>query len=528
MVAFIGRTRATPGTPAPGQEDEAARHAGRGVDGLEYEAFEPMAVARARGDRRRDRGAVGRVPRLAIVHRSGAVPLGEASVAIVAVAPHRDAAFAAARYAIDETKARAPIWKAERFTDGHVWVGHVARTGPPSRRRTDGALAPPAGRQPYCGHAAAGEAADLEALLAPRDRARGRLGQRRAPPRPPSARSARSCACSACRRARPRRAGRSRPRSSTATSARTRAASAAGSRSRSRWPWRSTTSRRRSSRSRSPRATWTSGSRRSCSPSPTGARSRSPTPRRWRGRRWTGWTRTGRRAASCWRCSATRLGRGSATGLGSAAIVDALDEARAAIDAGAELVRVDVPPSRELAERTARPRRPVERWRAHPSSRGGLDTFDPSGPADPDRRPARARGPAPVRRRGGRAPPRLRPDHDRRAGAGRAGPGGGGRVRADRHRHRRPDARDRRRPGRPRPGDRRPRVRAPAAGARRDAGARPGRAADRRRRPRRGRAVRSGHARRARARAPAAGGGPRAARRPGRPMRSSSARSRTG
>ena len=67
------------------------------------------------------------------------------------------------------------------------------------------------------------------------------------------------------------------------------------------------------------------------------------------------------------------------TGLGSAAIVDALDEARAAIDAGAELVRVDVPPSRELAERTARLGNPVERWRAQPSSRGGLDTFDPSG-----------------------------------------------------------------------------------------------------------------------------------------------------
>ena len=67
------------------------------------------------------------------------------------------------------------------------------------------------------------------------------------------------------------------------------------------------------------------------------------------------------------------------TGLGSAAIVDALDEARAAIDAGAELVRVDVPPSRELADRTARSAAPVPRWRAHPSSRGGLDTFDPSG-----------------------------------------------------------------------------------------------------------------------------------------------------
>jgi molybdopterin synthase catalytic subunit len=68
------------------------------------------------------------VERLAIVHRTGDVPLGEASIAVVAVAPHRDAAFAAARYAIDETKARAPIWKAERFADGHVWIGHPART----------------------------------------------------------------------------------------------------------------------------------------------------------------------------------------------------------------------------------------------------------------------------------------------------------------------------------------------------------------------------------------------------------------
>ena len=58
------------------------------------------------------------------------MPLGDASIAVVAVAPHRDAAFEAARYAIDETKARAPIWKAERFADGHVWIGHQARTGP--------------------------------------------------------------------------------------------------------------------------------------------------------------------------------------------------------------------------------------------------------------------------------------------------------------------------------------------------------------------------------------------------------------
>ena len=128
-VGFLGRTRVTPGTPAPGQEAEAERHAGRDVESLEYEAHETMALA-VLGDIADEIATRFDVQRLAIVHRTGEVPLGEASIAVVAVAPHRDAAFAAARYAIDETKARAPIWKAERFADGHVWIGHPARTGP--------------------------------------------------------------------------------------------------------------------------------------------------------------------------------------------------------------------------------------------------------------------------------------------------------------------------------------------------------------------------------------------------------------
>jgi MoaD family protein len=129
IVGFIGRTRETPGTPAPGQEAEAARHAGRAVESLGYEAHEPMALAMLEriADEIAERFGV---VRLAIVHRIGEVPLGEPSVAIVAVSPHRDAAFEAARYAIDETKGRAPIWKAERFANGHVWVGEIAREGP--------------------------------------------------------------------------------------------------------------------------------------------------------------------------------------------------------------------------------------------------------------------------------------------------------------------------------------------------------------------------------------------------------------
>ena len=49
---------------------------------------------------------------------------------VVAASAHRGAAFDAARYAIDETKARAPIWKAEHFADGHVWIGDPARSAP--------------------------------------------------------------------------------------------------------------------------------------------------------------------------------------------------------------------------------------------------------------------------------------------------------------------------------------------------------------------------------------------------------------
>jgi molybdopterin synthase catalytic subunit len=129
VVAFLGRTRSTPGTPAPGQEAEAGRYAGRSVEGLEYEALEPMVV-RTLGEIAAEIEERFGVRRVAIVHRTGEVPLGEISVAVVACAEHRDAAFDAARYAIDETKARAPIWKAERFADGHVWIGEPARTAP--------------------------------------------------------------------------------------------------------------------------------------------------------------------------------------------------------------------------------------------------------------------------------------------------------------------------------------------------------------------------------------------------------------
>ncbi len=131
VVTFEGRTRETPGTPAPGEEPEAARHRGKHVRALDYEAYDEMALATLEAiadeiERRFE------VCRIGILHRTGRVPLGEASVVVVVASPHRDRAFAACRYAIDELKARAPIWKAEQFADGTVWIGAPARPTAPT------------------------------------------------------------------------------------------------------------------------------------------------------------------------------------------------------------------------------------------------------------------------------------------------------------------------------------------------------------------------------------------------------------
>lgn len=132
LVLFVGQTRESAGTPAPGHEAEAALFADRRVRALGYEAFDAMVleVLSAIGSEIAERFGV---RRLAIIHRTGTVVVGEASVVIAVAAVHRDAAFEACRYAIEELKARAPIWKAEQFDDGSVWLGVPARTAPRPR-----------------------------------------------------------------------------------------------------------------------------------------------------------------------------------------------------------------------------------------------------------------------------------------------------------------------------------------------------------------------------------------------------------
>ena len=90
---------------------------GRPVTGLSYEAYGPMAVSEM--EKIRDELAA-RWPgaRVAMVHRLGALDVGEVSVVISVSTPHRAACYAASRYAIDELKARVPVWKKEHYADG--------------------------------------------------------------------------------------------------------------------------------------------------------------------------------------------------------------------------------------------------------------------------------------------------------------------------------------------------------------------------------------------------------------------------
>lgn len=109
-------------------------HAGRTVASLEYSAYEAMAEAEcariAAEARARWQAEV------ALEHRLGHLEVGDAAVAIAAAAPHRDAAFAACRYVIEEVKRRVPIWKRERFTDGsETWVGEPQKTAEAEGRR---------------------------------------------------------------------------------------------------------------------------------------------------------------------------------------------------------------------------------------------------------------------------------------------------------------------------------------------------------------------------------------------------------
>jgi len=114
IVPFIGTTR--------------NNNEGRKVIALDYDGYPEMAekeLARIGAE------AKNKWPicKMAIVHRLGPVQIGEASVIIVVSSAHRDAAFAASRFAIEEIKKTVPIWKKEVFEGGEIWIG--TQTGQP-------------------------------------------------------------------------------------------------------------------------------------------------------------------------------------------------------------------------------------------------------------------------------------------------------------------------------------------------------------------------------------------------------------
>jgi molybdopterin synthase catalytic subunit len=94
---------------------------GRSTLYLEYECYEAMALTQmARIGR--EVAAAFDIGHIGFVHRLGRLDIGEASVAVVATAPHRRPAFDAALTGINRLKKEVPIWKKEYFVDGAVWV----------------------------------------------------------------------------------------------------------------------------------------------------------------------------------------------------------------------------------------------------------------------------------------------------------------------------------------------------------------------------------------------------------------------
>ena len=111
MASFVGTVR--------------NHHGGRAVLRLDYSAYGPMAEAECA---RIVSETEARWPvAVALRHRTGSLAIGDAAVAIVVAASHRDAAFEACRHVIEEVKRRVPIWKREYYADGTVaWVDPTA------------------------------------------------------------------------------------------------------------------------------------------------------------------------------------------------------------------------------------------------------------------------------------------------------------------------------------------------------------------------------------------------------------------
>lgn len=130
VAAFLGEARPSDGAVCAFIGVVRNENDGQPSVAIEYEAYGPMAESEME---RIAKSLADEFPQacIRIRHRVGRLAVGEPSVAIVATAPHRDAAFAACRTAIERIKKEVPIWKKEIRPDGSSeWVD-------PTRRETE-------------------------------------------------------------------------------------------------------------------------------------------------------------------------------------------------------------------------------------------------------------------------------------------------------------------------------------------------------------------------------------------------------
>jgi molybdopterin synthase catalytic subunit len=103
-----------------------------GVERLEYEAYDAQVVPRLAAVADEARARWPAVGRIALLHRTGVLAVGESAVVVVVSAPHRAEAFDAARFCIDTLKRSVPIWKRETWADGESWgleAQHIVDAG---------------------------------------------------------------------------------------------------------------------------------------------------------------------------------------------------------------------------------------------------------------------------------------------------------------------------------------------------------------------------------------------------------------
>ena len=92
-----------------------------GVNLLDYEAYDEQVVPRLAAIEAALREQWPALGRVAMLHRTGPLAVGDTAVVVAVSSPHRGEAFAAGSYAIDTLKSTVPIWKREVWQDGESW-----------------------------------------------------------------------------------------------------------------------------------------------------------------------------------------------------------------------------------------------------------------------------------------------------------------------------------------------------------------------------------------------------------------------